>query len=171
MAISPSVIDGPDGWSLRTTLPSTMSSASGGACISSAAMSSAFARTFSAPLWVADAVITVAREACAPMPYSMRSVWPWMTRTLPVVDAERVGADLRHHGLEALAERGAAGDHLDHAGGVDLDAHAVGGPEPALLDEHRKTGADQLAGGAAAREVGLELVPAERRQHLVEQPG
>ena len=43
-------------------------------------MSSAFSRTFSAATRVADAVITVAREACAPMPCSMRSVWPWMTR-------------------------------------------------------------------------------------------
>ncbi len=87
----------------------------------------------------------------------------------PVVDAQHLGADLRHHGLEALAERGAAGDELDHARGVDLDPHAVGRAEPALLDEHRKAGADHLAGGAAARQLGLELVPVERGEELVEQ--
>jgi hypothetical protein len=32
-----------------------------------------------------------------------------------VVDAQSLGAYLRHHGLEALAERGTAGDELDHA--------------------------------------------------------
>jgi hypothetical protein len=53
---------------LRTTFPSMMSSASAGACISSAAASIAFARSFTAPLWVAEAVMTVAREACAPIP-------------------------------------------------------------------------------------------------------
>ena len=57
-----------------------MSSVSTGACISSDAIFSALSRTFSAATRVADAVITVAREACAPMPCSMRSVWPWMTR-------------------------------------------------------------------------------------------
>ena len=70
----------------------------------------------------------------------------------PVVDAQNLGADLRHHGLEALAERGAAGDELDRARAIDLDPHAVGRPEPALLDEHRKAGTDRLAGGAAARQ-------------------
>ena len=39
-----------------------------------------FFRTFIAAICVADAVIAVAREACAPMPNAMRSVWPWMTR-------------------------------------------------------------------------------------------
>ena len=70
---------------------------------------------------------------------------------LPVIDAERVGGNLRHHGLKALAERGAAGDDLDHAGGIDGNAHAVGRAEPALLDEHRNADADQLAGRLALR--------------------
>ena len=82
----------------------------------------------------------------------------------PVIDAEHLGADLRHHGLETLSERGAAGDELDRARGIDLDAHAVGRAEPALLDEHREAGADRLAAGASARELGLELVPFERGQ-------
>ena len=70
-----------------------------------------------------------------------------------VVDPQHLGANLCHHGLEALAERGAAGDELDRAGGVDLDPHAIRRAEPALLDEHRKSGADRFAGGAAARRV------------------
>ena len=32
----------------------------------------------------------------------------------PVIDAEHVGGDLRHHRFEALADRRAAGDDLDH---------------------------------------------------------
>ena len=130
-----------------------MSSASTGACISSAAISSALSRTFSAATRVADAVITVAREACAPMPCSMRSVWPWMTRIFFIVGAEHLGGDLRHHGLEALPDRSAAGDDLDLARGVDLDAHAVGRAEARLLDEHRKADADHLALGAARRQL------------------
>jgi hypothetical protein len=55
----------------------------------------------------------------------------------PVVDAKRVGGNLRHHGLESLAERGAPGQDLDRAGGIDRNSHAVGRTEPALLDEHR----------------------------------
>jgi hypothetical protein len=45
----------------------------------------------------------------------------------PVVDAQSLGANLRHHGLEALPERSAAGDELHHTRAIDLDAHAIGG--------------------------------------------
>src|SRR5258708_28544098 len=72
--------------------------------------------------------------------------------------------------MEALPERSAAGDELHRARTIDLDAHAVGGTQAALLDEHRKAGADRFAGGAAARKLGLALVPLERDQELVEQP-
>ena len=88
----------------------------------------------------------------------------------PVVDAERVGGDLRHDGLETLAERGAAGDDFDRAGLVDGNLHAVGRPEPALLDEHRDADADQLAGGFAPLHFGVERVPADLGEQLVEQP-
>ena len=88
----------------------------------------------------------------------------------PVIDAQRLGADLRHHGLEALAERGAAGDQLDRARGVDLDAHAVGQAEPALLDEHRKSGADQFAGGAAAASSALRLSQSSAVRSLSSSP-
>ena len=144
-----------------------MSSASTGACISSAAMSSALSRTFSAATRVADAVITVAREACAPMPCSMRSVWPWITRIFFIVGAEHLGRDLRHHRLEALPDRRAAGDDLDRAGGVDLDAHAVGRAEARLLDEHGEADADHLAVARGARaSSALSSVPVDVVQHL-----
>ena len=42
-------------------------------------------RELVAARWVALPVITVTREAKAPMPSRMRSVWPWMTR----IDVER----------------------------------------------------------------------------------
>ena len=104
------------------------------------------------------------------MPKAIRSVWPWVTRTLPVIDAEHLRADLRHHGLETLSERGAAGDELDRTRRVDLYAHAIRGAQAALLDEHREARADRLATGASARELDLELVPFERGRELVEQP-
>ena len=47
----------------------------------SAAVSSTFVRSAVAAMCVADPVMTVAREACAPTPFSMRCVWPWITRT------------------------------------------------------------------------------------------
>ena len=73
-----------------------------------------------------------------------------------IVDAERIGADLRHHGLDALPDRGRAGDDLDGAGVVDDDPHAVERAEPALLDEQRKPGADRFAAGAPPLQVGLQ---------------
>src|SRR6516164_6215649 len=76
-----------------------------------------------------------------------------------VVDAERFRANLRHHSLEPLTEGRAAGDELHGAGGVHLDAHAVGGAEAALLDEHGKAGAHRLATGAPAGKLVLELGP------------
>jgi hypothetical protein len=88
-----------------------------------------------------------------------------------VVEPQGLGANLRHHGLEALAERCAAGDELDHPRRVDLDPHTVGRTEPALLHEHGEAGTHRLAGGAAARERGVELVPFERGQELVQEPG
>ena len=49
---------------------------------------------------------------------------------LLVIDAERVGGNLRHHGLEALAERGAAGHDFDRAGRVDRNFTPSAGPSP-----------------------------------------
>ena len=72
-----------------------------------------------------------------------------------VIDAERIGADLRHRRGEALPDIGAAGDQLDRAGGIDADARAVGGAEPALVDKHADPGADQFAGRATLLQARL----------------
>ena len=89
----------------------------------------------------------------------------------PIIDAERIGADLRHHGLDPLPDRRGAGDHLDEARAIDGKPHAVERPEPALLDEHRKAGPDEFAGGAAAAQLNLQRAPAGCGKRLVEQPG
>ena len=146
----------------RTTLPSTTSRFSAGCCSSSAANSMAFVRTSAAASRVASPVITVTRDANAPCPKSMRSVWPWTTRTRAIVDAERVGADLRDDRLDPLPDRGRAGHHLDEAGGVDRDPHAVERPEPALLDENRKPRPDAFAAGATPLQFLLQLGPLDR---------
>ena len=52
------------------------SSSSGNTVISSAAEASAFWRSLVAANRVASPVITVTREANAPRPFSIRSVWP-----------------------------------------------------------------------------------------------
>ena len=77
-ASAESCIDGP-GLPVRTISPSTMSSASAVVCISSAAAASASPRSLTAAMRVASPHITVTREAKAPMPLSMRSVWPCTT--------------------------------------------------------------------------------------------
>ena len=47
-----------------------------------------------------------------------------------IVDAERLGADLRHHRLDALADRGDAGNHLDGAVGATSMRTLSNGPRP-----------------------------------------
>ena len=69
----------------------------------------------------------------------------------PIVGAKRIRADLRHHRLDALTERGRARDHLDETRGVDRHPHAVERPEPALLDENGEPGPDVFAARAALR--------------------
>src|ERR1700754_2251083 len=77
----------------------------------------------------------------------------------PVVDPQHLRADLRHHGLEALAERRAAGDELDRARGVDLDPHAIRRAQATLPHKHRNPAPDVSAGGATSRQRSPELVP------------
>ena len=50
------------------------------------------------------------------------------------------------------------------------DFHAVGRAEAALLHEHGDADADQFAGGFALLHVGVELVPIDLGEQLVEQP-
>ncbi len=121
-------------------------------------------RTSTAASRVASPVITVTRDAKAPWPKAIRSVRPWTTRTRRVVDAERVGADLRHHGLDPLPDRSGAGDHLDQAGAVDRQPHAVERSEPALLDEDRQPRADAFAAGATAPQARPAARPTRSRR-------
>jgi hypothetical protein len=88
------------------TLPSTISSVSEVASIKSAATSIAFARTFSAAMRVADPVITVTRAACAPNRDRCGRCGRG-PRARSVIDAKRVRADLRDHGLGPLPDRSA----------------------------------------------------------------
>ena len=88
---------------------------------------------------------------------------------LAIIDAERLGTNLSHDGLEALADGCAAGDDLDVAGDVDVDLGPVERSEPALLDEEAEPRADEFPGGPPCRQCSLEIVPAESRQRLLEQ--
>ncbi len=87
----------------------------------------------------------------------------------PVIDAERVGGNLRHHRLKPLPERRAAGDDIDHAGRIDGNSHAVGRAEPALLDKHRKPDPDKFAARFALGNGRVELGPAGCGEKLIEQ--
>src|SRR6185295_12260369 len=94
---------------------------------------------------------------------------PMNDANLGVVDAERIGADLRHHRLETLAERSAAGDDFNLTRGRDGDSHSVLRAEPALLDEHGKPRADRLTRTPALRETCGEPVPADAVERLRQQ--
>src|SRR5271166_3958397 len=88
-----------------------------------------------------------------------------------VVDTQRVGRDLRHHRLETLPDRGAAGDDFDSAGSVDRDRDPVEGTQTALLDKDGETGPDRLAGGPTLSQRRLQRIPSDGGQCLIEQPG
>ena len=108
---------------------------------------------------VASPVMTVTREANAPMPNSMRSVWPWMTRTRAIVDAERIGADLRDHGLDALGPPRPRRRPPRPRRRCRRDRAPVERAEPALLHEQRNAGADEFAGGARRSTSRLQARP------------
>src|SRR4051794_3099494 len=78
-----------------------------------------------------------------------------------IVDAKRVSADLRHHGLKTLAERGAAGDQLDLARRLDRDANGVTRSEAALLHEHREPCAHRFTSVTARSEARGQRGPIE----------
>ena len=82
-ASSASAHDGPELNPDEQFLRPTMSSTSALVCISSAASGEHVFAQLAAAMRVASPHITVTREAKAPMPLSMRSVWPWMTLILP----------------------------------------------------------------------------------------
>ena len=68
-----------------------------------------------------------------------------------IVDAERLSADLGDHRLDALADRGDAGDDLDRSVGRHLDADIVERSVAAALDEADCRSADRLAGSTPRR--------------------
>src|SRR5207248_9909066 len=73
-------------------------------------------------------------------------------------DRERIGEDLRHDRLVALAGRGAAGVELHASGPADDEARGLRGPGPARLDEAADADAVQPAVHEAAvvlREAGI----------------
>lgn len=86
-----------------------------------------------------------------------------------VVEAQRIGTDLRHRGGEPLADRRTASHQLDHAGGIYGDPGAVHWSKPAFLDEDRDSAPDQFAGGAAAAQLRLQRFPADLRERLIQQ--
>jgi len=116
---------------------------------------------------VASPHMTVTREAKAPMPLSMRSVWPWMTRML----AYRRRARRRRFAPRRFrrpGDRGDAGDDVDATIGFDLDAHGVERPEPTLLDEHGHTA--RLFARRGAQPIEFADFSSRRRQCLSSSP-
>src|ERR1700722_19710626 len=75
-----------------------------------------------------------------------------------IIDTERIGGDLRHDGLKALAERGAASDDLNHPGLVDEILPTIGRTEPALSHKHRAADADKSARLLTLFHIGVESI-------------
>ena len=88
-----------------------------------------------------------------------------------IIDAQSVGADLRHDRLKALPERGSAGDDLDDACLVDRNPDRIARAETALLDKNGDAGADRLAGGPALAQPCLQRLPLDGPERLVHQRG
>ena len=165
-AISPSVIEGPDDGRPCASPRRRRCRASSGAAAAAARPRSsiALARTSTRrkPRRLAGHHRD-ARGEGAHARNAMRSVRPCTTRTRVVIDAERIGANLRHHRLDALPDRGGAGHDLDRAGRIDRDLHAVERPEPALLDEDRQAPRRRIRRLARRRRRSrLQRVPARR---------
>src|SRR6185295_11932840 len=89
----------------------------------------------------------------------------------PVVDAERIRADLRHHGLDALAEGCRTGHDLDETRRTNVHPHAVERTEAALLDEEAEARPDAFSAGTPAPKIVLQRIPFEGCQRLIDQAG
>jgi hypothetical protein len=70
---------------------------------------------------------------------------------VPVVHAERVGADLRKHRLHALAERGGAGDHFDASVLIHPRPCRIERPQSAFLNKKGQSCPDGFAAQATGR--------------------
>src|SRR6516162_11347628 len=88
-----------------------------------------------------------------------------------IIDAQRIGSDLRHHGLKALSDRRAAGHDFDSTLMVDRDRDPIGRTETALLDKDRETGANRFAGPPALPQSSLQRVPSDSGLRLFHQSG
>jgi hypothetical protein len=89
----------------------------------------------------------------------------------PIIDAEFFGADLREDRLHALPNGAGAGHQFDTAGRVDRQPYEIGRAETGFFDEHRQAHTDGFPQHATFGQVGLQLLPSDARQCLVEQTG
>src|SRR5437016_14574509 len=85
-------------------------------------------------------------------------------RDAAIIDAESLGADLRHYGLEPLPQGRPARHELDRTRNIHAEAHAVLGTQPGLFDEIGQARAHQFAASAAPAHLALQLVPTHRPQ-------
>src|SRR5581483_8689470 len=86
-------------------------------------------------------------------------------------DAERVGADLREHGLDALAHRGAARVDGRGAAAGELDTGVLPARDAALLDEEGEAEPAPAAVPGPLVPPAPEPVPVEAPARLLEQQG
>ena len=89
----------------------------------------------------------------------------------PVIDAERVGADLRHHRLEALPDRGPPVTTSTAPEVSTVIRTPSDGPSPLFSTKIASPAPTHSPRGAAPLQILLQLVPADRGQRLVEQAG
>src|SRR5258705_5918421 len=80
-----------------------------------------------------------------------------------IIDAERIGANLRDHGLYPLPDRRRPGDYFDASRDIDCDSDAAYRTAPAMLEEHHGTHSDRFTRRLAAFEIRLELMPPDLR--------
>ena len=96
---------------------------------------------------------------------------PVRNTDFPVIDPERIGADLRDDGFHSLTDRSRTRDDFHHAIAVHAYSHQIGWPQPAFFHEQCDTSADKLAGGLARGQFLAQERPFDRGQSLVEQTG
>ena len=163
----PRAIDGV-GAPFTDTTPSTISRSSSDASSASAAIRSAFSLARVAARWIADPLITAAREANVPTAYGIRRVSPVTTSTSSNGTPSSSATICAKTVCVALALGGQAGRDLDLAGGLDVHVRALVGPDAGALDVAGQADADLPA---LRGHLGLErreLVPADQRLDLLQ---
>ena len=136
---------------MTETTPSTICRSSSSTSSASAAILSTFSLARLAARWIAEPLITAAREAKVPTAYGIRRVSPVTTSTSSNLHAELVGDQLREDGRVALALGGQAGRDLDLAGGLDVHVRALVGADAGALDVAGEPDADPAALGGHLR--------------------